>query len=72
MNAVKRFAAIAAIAAGLAPAARAAYTIPRFRVNQYYDSNAVLQRGVALPICGAAAQGTTVTVTFAGRTLPPI
>ena len=69
MNAIERFAAIAAIAAGLAPAAQAAYTIPKFRVNQYYDSNAVLQRGVTLPISGAAVQGRTVTVTFAGRTL---
>ena len=72
MNAIERFAAIAAIAAiaaGLAPAAQAAYTIPKFRVNQYYDSNAVLQRGVTLPISGAAIQGRTVTVTFAGRTL---
>ena len=68
MNAIKRFAAIAAIAAGLAPAARAAYTIPKFRVNQYYGSNAVLQRGVTLPICGTADWGRTVTVTFNGVT----
>ena len=64
MNAIERFAAIAAIAAGLAPAAQAAYTIPKFRVNQYYDSNAVLQRGVTLPICGTADWGKTITVTF--------
>ena len=68
MNAIERFAAIAAIAAGLAPAAPAAYTIPKLRINQYYDSNAVLQRGVALPICGTADWGRTVTVTFNGAT----
>ena len=68
MNAIERFAAIAAIAAGLAPAAQAAYTIPKFRINQYYDSNAVVQRGVTLPICGTADWGKTITVTFNGVT----
>ncbi len=68
MSAFTRLTAAAVLAAGLPMAGHAAYTIPKFRVNQYYGSNAVLQRGVALPICGTAEWGRTVTVTFNGAT----
>ena len=68
---MKRFlksSALVALAAVLPWSAKAVYTIPKFRLNQYYDSNAVLQRGVTLPICGTAAFGGTVSVTFNGLT----
>ena len=68
MNAIKRLLAFLALAAGIPLACEAAYTIPKFRINQYYDSNAVLQRGVTLPICGTADWGRTITVTFNGLT----
>ncbi len=37
-------------------------------INQYYDSNAVLQRGVEQPVSGTAVPGATVKVGFAGAT----
>lgn len=68
MNAIKRILLVAAVAAGIPWVGNAAYTVPKFRINQYYDSNAVLQRGVTLPICGTAEKDKTVTVTFNGQT----
>ncbi len=37
-------------------------------IDQYYTDNAVLQRGVPLPVSGAAASNATVTVSMAGAT----
>lgn len=68
MTAIKHILAFAALTVGLSFQCEAAYTIPKFRINQYYDSNAVLQRGVTLPICGTADWGKTITVTFNGAT----
>ena len=68
MTAIKHILAFAALTVGLSFQCEAAYTIPKFRINQYYDSNAVLQRGVTLPICGTADWGRTITVTFNGLT----
>ena len=69
MNAIKRILLVAAVAAGIPWVGNAGnYSIPKFRINQYYGDNAVLQRGVTLPICGTAQKGATVTVTFNGQT----
>lgn len=61
MNARKRLMFFTALAVGLEVVCHAA-----FFINQYYTDNAVLQRGVALPVCGTASAGATVTVDFAG------
>lgn len=70
MNAIKRLLSLAAFAAAVPCVVNAGnYTIPKFRINQYYDSNAVLQRGVKLPISGTAAWGASVSVTFNNQTI---
>ena len=63
MNAIKRILLVAAVALPLAglPAA--------LRLNQYYGSNAVLQRGVAIPVSGTATAGATVSVSFNGTSV---
>lgn len=69
MKSLINFLTFASVVVGLSMNAQAVYTIPKFRINQYYDSNAVLQRGVTLPISGTADWGKTVSVTFNGQTL---
>ena len=39
------------------------------RPNSLFSDNAVLQRGVAVPVWGTAADGETVTVSFAGQSV---
>ena len=58
------FAALVAVLPWAGEAAQAA-----LRLNQYYGSNAVLQRGVALPVCGTAPVGAAVSVSFNGTTV---
>lgn len=38
------------------------------KLDQYYDSSAVFQRGVEIPVAGKAAPGAEVKLTFDGRT----
>ena len=38
------------------------------KLDQYYGSGAVFQRGAAIPVAGRAAPGAEVKLTFDGRT----
>ena len=68
MKTLKCLLSAVVVAVGFSLTSQAAYTISKFRINQYYGNDAVLQRGVTLPICGTAEKGKTITVTFNGQT----